>query len=1579
MRFLRVFVLLLIWPLAGFAQEDDRGYIQGLLEDALSDAGREVRIIGFAGALSSRATIDEITVADDDGVWLTMTDVAMTWTRSALLLGEVEIDELSAARIEVSRLPVTVSEDAPPTPEAGSPFSLPELPVSLMLADLTLSEVHLGAAIAGEALLLQVIGNAELSGGEGDAELSVQRLDAGGVLRLSGAYSNSTRVLKLDTRFQEPAGGFVARKLGLPGEPSVVLSVTGDAPIDDFAANLRLATDGQERLAGEIVLRADGDADTLRLSLDLGGDLAPVLAPDYREFLGRDISLTAEALRRADGSMELQDLDLRAQALRLQGSAAIGGDGWPQRLDLSGQIVPPAGEEVLLPLPGQKVYLGGAELSGNFDASRSNAWQLTLNGERLTADLGAAGVLQLNASGEIDRASSRVTGGMRLTAAELAPADPALAEALGESLRGSLNFDWQAGAPLTVSDMDLSGADYGLTGAVTIDTAEPLNPLVSPSLRLAAEDLARFARLAGVALSGAAELNINGEAQPLTGGFDLTFDGTTRDLGTGIEQVDPLIAGAATLTLRAVRDEAGLRADRLLLVSSQARIEGSGSFATGASTARLTVRIEDTAVVLPDLSGPTVLTLGAEQAGDVWSLEAQGTLAEAGRLDYLGTVDLGGEVPFLAGRLDAALTRLDGFSDLAGRRLSGAGQITLTGEGRVDGASFSINAEGRLQDVGLSLPEVDPLLRGQTQLTVAAARTANGPITFDPLQLTGAVNARYEGTVTPKGLRGADLNGTLTANTASLAPLSRLAGRTLRGAAQIEAQVNGGVTEGPLALTGFVSGQGLGIGMDNLDSLLAGETRLDVSFERDAQGTYRVERLELDGPVDARFSGTVTPEGEFGPQVDGRLTASTASLAPLSGLAGRALRGSAQIEAEAAGGILQGALALKASVRGQGLALGLPDIDPLLNGETRLDVDLARTDAGLYRVDTFTLDGVVDARFSGTVDPTVEGGPRVDGQLSASAASLAPMSRLAGMPLRGAAQIEATAAGAVLSGTFDLDATVRGQGLAIGQAMLDPLLRGASRLDVSLSRASGEALRINQLTLDATGVDGSVSGTYGPGTAADLRLDVSMPNIGVIVPELPGAARVSGTVRQVDGTWRVALDGTGPGGIGARVGGTASSDFSQLNLTLNGSAPLSLANGPIAPQVVSGVAQFDLSVNGAPALSSLSGTVSTNGARFAVPTQAIVLNDLTGQARLTGGRAELNFSGTLNSGGQVVLSGPVTLSPPFNSTLLVELRQAGLRKAGMFETTANGQIRVDGPLTGGARIGGVVELGTVEARIPNIGASYAALDGLQHVNTPRDVQLTLKFAGLDKSPQGGGGGGGGGAAMRPYPLDLTVQATNRIFVRGRGLDAELGGSLRLTGTTANVVPVGQFDLIRGRLDLLGRRLDLTEGSVFLRGSFDPVIRFVATTRVEDTDITITIEGPASSPDLSVGSSPELPEDEAMSFFLFGKSVTNLSALQAVQLASAIRTLSGSGGLGLTESLRGSLGVSDLDIGTADDGTAQARVGAYLGENIYSDVTVNAKGESEINLNLNLTPDVTVRGRLSSDGSSGLGVFFERDY
>jgi translocation and assembly module TamB len=78
-------------------------------------------------------------------------------------------------------------------------------------------------------------------------------------------------------------------------------------------------------------------------------------------------------------------------------------------------------------------------------------------------------------------------------------------------------------------------------------------------------------------------------------------------------------------------------------------------------------------------------------------------------------------------------------------------------------------------------------------------------------------------------------------------------------------------------------------------------------------------------------------------------------------------------------------------------------------------------------------------------------------------------------------------------------------------------------------------------------------------------------------------------------------------------------------------------------------------------------------------------------------------------------------------------------------------------------------------------------------------------------------------------------------------------------------------------------------------------------------------------------------------------------------------------------LRKGFGLDDLDITTAEDGTASFSAGKYLTEKVYTEVEVGQDGKSRINLNLDVGRGVTVKGKIGTDGQSGIGVFIERDY
>ncbi len=195
-----------------------------------------------------------------------------------------------------------------------------------------------------------------------------------------------------------------------------------------------------------------------------------------------------------------------------------------------------------------------------------------------------------------------------------------------------------------------------------------------------------------------------------------------------------------------------------------------------------------------------------------------------------------------------------------------------------------------------------------------------------------------------------------------------------------------------------------------------------------------------------------------------------------------------------------------------------------------------------------------------------------------------------------------------------------------------------------------------------------------------------------------------------------------------------------------------------------------------------------------------------------------------------------------------------------------------------------------------------------------------------------------------------------------------------------MIPAGRFDLIRGRLSILGTRLDLSDGSATLQGSFDPFIRLIATARSGGYTIGVNMIGPVSAPQISFTSSPALPEDEVLAQLLFGRSVSALSPVQLLQMADAAAALAGgSSQSGLFASLRENLGLDDLDFQTDADGNAALRAGRYLSDNVYTDLVIDQTGNTGASLNIDLTPNVTARGTFSTDGSSRLGVFFERDY
>ena len=330
----------------------------------------------------------------------------------------------------------------------------------------------------------------------------------------------------------------------------------------------------------------------------------------------------------------------------------------------------------------------------------------------------------------------------------------------------------------------------------------------------------------------------------------------------------------------------------------------------------------------------------------------------------------------------------------------------------------------------------------------------------------------------------------------------------------------------------------------------------------------------------------------------------------------------------------------------------------------------------------------------------------------------------------------------------------------------------------------------------------------------------------------------------------------------------------------------------------------------------------------------------------------------------------------FPADLSVRINEVRYTDGAFLTTTISGQLAINGPLVGGGgTLSGRIDIGHTEVSVAEglgFGAE-ATLEQVSHVRPPPRVAETLRRAavGAPNPPEATGRSG--------LQLDLRVVARNRIFVRGRGLDVELGGELRITGPTTDIRPVGEFDLRRGRLDVIGQRIEFQEGSLQLLGDLDPRINFVARTTSGDVTAIVTVTGRASEPEIVFSSEPPLPQEEVLSHLLFNRASQSLSPFQAAQLAAAAAELAGRGGNGILSQIRNSLGLDDLDIITDEEGDAALSAGRYFGEDVYVDVQTTADGRSKIELVYDINERLTARGAVATDGNTTLGIFFERDF
>jgi len=347
----------------------------------------------------------------------------------------------------------------------------------------------------------------------------------------------------------------------------------------------------------------------------------------------------------------------------------------------------------------------------------------------------------------------------------------------------------------------------------------------------------------------------------------------------------------------------------------------------------------------------------------------------------------------------------------------------------------------------------------------------------------------------------------------------------------------------------------------------------------------------------------------------------------------------------------------------------------------------------------------------------------------------------------------------------------------------------------------------------------------------------------------------------------------------------------------------------------------------------------------------LIFRQITGQT--SGG-------GSISGGGNITFSGGKTLlNLSFNAT------QALLLNRDDVAARVTGRVDLKSDANGGL-IAGDLKLNKGRFQLGHASAAAAV------------PQLNVRETGLDEQdvieP----------ASLHPWKLNLKLAGSD-LQVTGLGISSRWTTNLQIGGLADAPRFTGRADLVQGNYDFAGRIFRIDRGVIRFRGESppDPLLDIHAEAAVQGLDASVNVRGTGARPEITFASTPPMPQDELLSRILFGTSITNLSAPEALQLASAVAALqSGNGSLDPINALRRAIGLDRLRVVPADVATGQKTAlgaGKYITRRLYVEVITDGAGYSATQVEYQMTRWLSLLSTVSTIGRSSASVRVSKDY
>ncbi|ENN95391.1 translocation/assembly module TamB domain-containing protein [Bartonella vinsonii] len=1510
---------------------DDRSWFISLIERRLSAPNRQVRLHNVQGVLSSEISIGVITVSDKKGIWLKIANAKMDWNRLALLRGRMDVNQLSLEQVTFLRKPQGNSFLISSL-ESGK-FSLPKLPLALSIDTLTAKHVIFEQDLLGFSADVSLKGNLALANGVFDAELAAHRLDALGSFSVLTKIYDNDRTAKIDILADEPQNGILANIFNIEKRPALKFALKGDGTFDDLAVKLSLEVDHHTILDGDVVLASIAEGHSF--STKLVGTLGSLMPPQYHSLFESDVTLKAEARMTAKGVTHLDHIVIEGKAINVVANAEIAADGFLRRLFVDGKMaLDKENGAPHLPASGAPVRADNLALNIDYGREGQQSWngRLVLHHLRnKNIHIRDAIFVMGGVSENLDDATSRHVGiQVKGTLRGIEKNKGVSVESLDQTVNVHLDTDIVSKKPVLVHDFSITSQDFSAWLKGKID-----HFVFKGDLGLKAQTLAPFNLLSEKTFSGSADIKAKGVIGLMDGIFDLELSGMTDNMKIGVEPFNRLLKGNFTLSGGVAHNKTGFILRRLDLKSQYARIKADGTFSSESAKMDLYAQLSDLSRLDSRMKGVLTIRSTARGRNSLIKFNTHAQIAEAflmGKklqnttLTMQTLMDNTLPVPFLTGSVKGEGTFAKkplylsaSFKD--SHRIRKLENIKIKGgKAKITG---DLSQMGDFVKGALRI-DADDISEFAALFLQESSGKIKGDFVFD------------------------EQNGKQKANFKAHVDHLSFAKNKIK---KLEVKADVFDPFGTAQFEGFIYAE-------HIQTPLIMVNRLNAQANRKNGQTVFIVQTVLPNNTNAKFSGHVAMVGlPVGIKREVQIETIDVEQSNLNAK----LSKPATIVFDKDGMTVND---LGVAING-GAVLLSGNVQDTLNLHLTMNA-LPASLANLWKSDlgaAGTLTGQVMIR--GHLKK-----PNLIYNIKGEGLTTIALRDKKIMPF------VLSATGKTVDKNLTLNANLTGEGLhaqAQGGVSLNE-----NKLDLHINLRDFPARLMNSF-IEGQALEGKIVGKVDvSGTLKDpsAYFDLSSQSLTTMTHKGPLSINMSARGSYKKSLFHIEnIIATGDKGLDLSINGPVSLNGSDAKLNVKGTMPLGLIDLLLAKRGahVTGTARIDTALQGRLSQPQLKGHFSiANGSFFDSQTN-VGLNNITLEGKLNGDHILIEKAFASSSGGGS-LSASGRISNDLQADLVFNLNRANYNDGSMIFATLSGKMTMTGYFLSDLVIGGDITVEKAEIVVPDHFRNAKFLD-VKNKNLTKSIQKTLERADVKSFSQDRDVSQKSSSTV----LNMRITARNQFFVRGRGLDTELGGRINLAGPLHDVHPVGEFQMIRGRFDILSRRLNFDQGQASFSGKLDPTVYFVTNNNIGDIRVTVTVSGTIDNLDVHFSSQPNLPQDEVLARLIFNRSLSELSPFQIAQLAAAAADLVGASNTSLLNALRAKIGLDDLDVIVDEKGNTGLRVGRYIHNNVYLGFEAGSDGMTKGTINLDISRHLKAKGAIGNEKNSSVGIFYEKDY